>query len=181
MLEVAVSNAQRMNVSNRVKILNGDMSNTSLPDESFDFVMCHLALCHVKEPMPTLREFHRLLRNNGVLSLIVENREFFSLRHAFLGNLVQALKNQMKDKLEIELLELGTIKTFSRDEILSMLAETNLKPVKIMGLRIVSDYLYYQNRETPNDLESLKQLETLLSVDETWNRIGRFHFIFSQK
>lgn len=111
----------------------------------------------------------------------MENREFFSLRHAFLGNLDQALKNQMKDKLEIEFLGLGTIRTFSRDEMLSMLENANLKPFKIMDLRILSDYLYYQNREAPKDLESLEQLETLLSVDETWNRIGRFHFIISQK
>jgi len=181
MLEVADSNARAMKVSNLVELIHGDMSNISLPDESFDFVMCHLALCHVIDPILALQEFHRILSKDGVLSVIVENKEFFSLRDAFLGNLDQALKNQMKEKLEIEFLGLGTIRTFRRNELLSMLVQTNLIPRKVMGLRILSDYLYYQYREPPKDLESLKQLEALLSLDETWNRIGRFHFIISQK
>jgi len=181
MLEVADSNARAMNVSNRVEIIHGDMSNTSLPDESFDFVMCHLALCHVNDPLLALQEFHRILCKDGGLSLIVENKEFFSLRHAFLGNLDQALKNQMEEKLEIEFSGFGTLRTFRREEMLSMLVKTNLKPMKVLGLRILSDYLYYQNREPPKDLKTLKQIEILLSVDKTWNRIGRFHFIISRK
>jgi S-adenosylmethionine-dependent methyltransferase len=63
-LEVAESNAQTMNVSDLIEIIHGDMSSTSLPVESFDFVMCHLALCHVKNPLQTLREFSRLLRKD---------------------------------------------------------------------------------------------------------------------
>lgn len=181
MLEVAKSKAKRENVSGNVEIIQCDMSDTQLPDECFDFIMCHLALCYVHDPMTALREFHRLLRKNGALSLIVENREFFSMADAFRGNLSLALENQMKESLVIKLSGLGTLRTFRRKELLSMLTKVGFKPWKTMGLRILSDYLHYQSEGDLEDLESLTKLETLLSVDETWSRIGRFHFIMSQK
>ena len=181
MLEVAESKAKRENVSDNVEIIQCDMSDTQLPDECFDFIMCHLALCYVHDPMTALREFYRLLRKNGSLSLIVENREFFSMADAFRGNLILALENQMKESLVIKLSGLGTLRTFRRKELLSMLSKVGLKPRKIMGLRILSDYLHYQSEGGIEDLESLTKLETLLSVDETWSRMGRFHFIMSQK
>jgi len=181
MLQVAESKADRENVSGNVETIQRDMSNTQLLDESFDFIICHLALCHVHDPKTTIGEFHRLLRKNGALSLIVENRAFFSMADAFRGNLSRALENQMKESLEIKLSGLGTLRTFRREELLSMLTEAGLKPTQIMGLRILSDYLFYQSEGPIEDLESLTQLETLLSVDDTWNRIGRFHFIIAQK
>lgn len=181
MLEVAESKAQGMDVSDKVTTIHGDMCRTSLPDESYDFIICHLALCHVENPILTLQEFHRLLRIGGVLSLIVENREFFSMADAFRGRIDSALKNQLKEKVELTLPGLGIIRTFRRDELLSMLNEVNLKPMKIMGLRILSDYLHHQNVKISDELDSLERLETRLSIDKIWNEIGRFHFIFSRK
>jgi S-adenosylmethionine-dependent methyltransferase len=181
MLEIAESKVSELGIQDKVEILLGDMEKIEMPDASFDVVLCHLALCHVNEPSRALTEFSRLLRKDGLFSLIVENKLFYSISKAFQGDVSEALRRLREDKLTVTVPELGRLRTFERNELLALLERVDLKPVKILGLRIFSDYLLYAHKAPPEDLESLREIETMLSPSTDYSSIGRFHFIICQK
>jgi hypothetical protein len=80
----------------------------------------------------------------------------------------------------IDLSGLGRLRTFSRDEVLSSLSEAGFIPLRVMGLRILSDYLMYSTRSEPQDLDSLKNIEEFLSKVDPVNGMGRFHFVIAR-
>jgi S-adenosylmethionine-dependent methyltransferase len=181
MLEIAESKVSKLGIQDKVEILLGDMEKIEMPDASFDVVFCHLALCHVNEPAKALSEFSRLLRKDGLFSLIVENKLFYSISKAFQGDVSEALRRLKENKLTVTVPELGRLRTFERNELLALLERVGLKPVRILGLRIFSDYLLYAHKAPPEDLESLREIETMLSRSTDYSSIGRFHFIICQK
>lgn len=181
MLKMAGKKADRLGLANRVETLLGDMQSTQLPEESFDIVLCHLALCHVDDPWKALSEFARVLCKGGILSLIVENKMFFSIAEAFKGNIPEALRRFKERTLFITTPKLGTLRTFERKELLTFFEETNLEPIRVLGLRVISDYLLYAQKAPPEEMESLQELEFLLSKSPEWNTIGRFLLFICRK
>jgi len=181
MLKMAETKADGLGLTKRVETLLGDMQNIQQPEESFDIVLCHLALCHVDDPWKALSEFARVLRRDGILSLIVENKMFFSIAEAFKGNILEALNRVKEETLFITMPKLGTLRTFERKELLTFLGETNLRPIRIRGLRVISDYLLYAQKAPPEEVESLRELEFLLSKSPEWNTIGRFFLFICRK
>lgn len=181
MLEMVKSKAKRLGVANMVKVLLGDMENIEQPDESFDVVLCHLALCHVDCPSKALAEFSRILRRDGILSLIVENKMFFSISEAFKGSILEALERFKKERLIVTTAKLGTLRTFERQELLTLFEQAKLNPVRTLGLRVISDYLFFAHKTPPDEIETLTELESLLSKSPDWNSIARFHFFICKK
>lgn len=181
MLETAEVKADRLGLTKRVKTLLGDMQNIQQPEQSFDIVLCHLALCHVDDPLKALSEFARVLRKDGILSLIVENKMFFSIAEAFKSNIPEALRRFREERLFITMPKLGTLRTFETKELLTSFEETNLKPIRTLGLRVISDYLLYAQKAPPEKKESLRELEFLLSESPEWNTIGRFFLFICRK
>jgi S-adenosylmethionine-dependent methyltransferase len=181
MLKVAQSKAKKLRVAERVKIQHGDMEDIKQPNESFDVVLCHLSLCYVKNPGRALSEFSRVLRKGGLLSLVAENKGFFSIAEAFKGSLQEAHKRLKMKTLFVTMSKLGRFRTFERQELLAMLNEAGFEPVRTLGLRILGDYLLMARKTPPNDLETLKKLEHVLSQSQDWNSTGRFHFLICRK
>jgi SAM-dependent methyltransferase len=50
-----------------VTFVEASVTDTGLPDASFDLVYCRFLLLHLVEPHAALREMHRLLRPQGIL------------------------------------------------------------------------------------------------------------------
>jgi len=180
MLEAAEEKAKKLGAEAKIRTVVGDMENIKEPSESFDVVVCHLALCHSKDPLKALKEFSRVLRKQGILSLVAENKMFFSVSEAFKGNLAEALKRYKEEHLAVAVSSLGRLRTFERKELLGLLEQAGFEPVRVLGLRIISDYLSFAFKHPPADLEKLKELESLLGRSREWNSIGRFHFIIAR-
>jgi ubiquinone/menaquinone biosynthesis C-methylase UbiE len=80
-----------------IDLLNDNAEMLSLPDASFDAVVCTLVLCSVRHLEQTLSEVHRVLRPNGRLFFIehvaaIENTERYKWqrRLAFLWKCIAA-------------------------------------------------------------------------------------------
>lgn len=81
-LEFAKSNLQQAGYHNaEVRVLDGE--NLELPDASYDTVVSRLGLMYFPHQEQALRGFHRVLRKNGKVGVIVfttpENNPFFSI------------------------------------------------------------------------------------------------------
>ncbi|MEK6874967.1 MAG: methyltransferase domain-containing protein [Nanoarchaeota archaeon] len=62
----------------RATFIQGDAEQLAHPEESFDAVVCLEALVHYPNPGNALKEFHRVLKKDGVLIIDSDNR--YSLR-----------------------------------------------------------------------------------------------------
>jgi ubiquinone/menaquinone biosynthesis C-methylase UbiE len=62
MVEIATRNADEYGVSERVKFRQGDASEMSFEESSFDFVISCGSLHHWKEPTRVFQEIHRALK-----------------------------------------------------------------------------------------------------------------------
>jgi ubiquinone/menaquinone biosynthesis C-methylase UbiE len=54
----------------------GDAASLPFPDEHFDVVAAQFTLDHVQDPRAVLKEWTRVLKDDGVVALVVENRLF---------------------------------------------------------------------------------------------------------
>ncbi|KAL7821160.1 S-adenosyl-L-methionine-dependent methyltransferase [Trichoderma aethiopicum] len=59
--------AQEKGVAN-VDFVEGDANALQFPDETFDVVVCHQVLQHVKDPVGVLREMRRVAKTGGIVA-----------------------------------------------------------------------------------------------------------------
>ena len=62
------------NIKNLV-FIKGDISKTKFKSNSFDFISCDQVLHHTKSPPKTLKEFHRITKNTGLLNTYVYSKK----------------------------------------------------------------------------------------------------------
>ncbi|KJZ79987.1 hypothetical protein HIM_00701 [Hirsutella minnesotensis 3608] len=64
-LEQARALAQENGVTN-IEFVEGDANALDYPDETFDIVVCHQVLQHVRDPVGILREMRRVAKTGGI-------------------------------------------------------------------------------------------------------------------
>jgi ubiquinone/menaquinone biosynthesis C-methylase UbiE len=79
MLETAEKRIRREGLQNRIIIKREDITKTSYPDETFDMVLCELALLFFENPDILLKELNRVLKRGGRLIISAPNRYVQSL------------------------------------------------------------------------------------------------------
>ncbi|MGD9536991.1 MAG: cyclopropane-fatty-acyl-phospholipid synthase family protein [Alphaproteobacteria bacterium] len=65
--EGAEALTRRVGLAGRVRVIEGDVTGTSLPAASFDVVMSQEAFLHIPDKAAAVREAHRLLKDGGRL------------------------------------------------------------------------------------------------------------------
>jgi ubiquinone/menaquinone biosynthesis C-methylase UbiE len=72
-VHIAQANAQRAGVKN-VEFKHGDVAHMSLPDNTFDFIVCQAAFKNFPDPVAALNEMQRVLKPGGQ-ALILDLRK----------------------------------------------------------------------------------------------------------
>lgn len=180
MLREAREKGKMHKVSDRIVTIRSDMENMCFLGENFDVVLCHLAFSHLSNPIGALNEFNRVLKKEGILSLVVENKAFFSVFEAFKGDIQEALKRLKSKQLIVSIGSLPKIRAFEKQEIINMCSAAGFKTIKVIGLGI-TDYLQLCWKEPIKESEELLRLEKELAEAEGWNSIGRFLFMICKK
>lgn len=75
------------------KIIPGDASQTGLPDNSSDVLICTLVLCSVKDPIATVLELKRVLRPGGKFIFIEHVASQKKNHSTFLPEFIQPLQS----------------------------------------------------------------------------------------
>lgn len=73
---VAAASAKALRQGLKVEFQTTTGSHLRLPDESIDLVFCHQTFHHLVDQEDALREFHRVLKPNGVLLFAESTRKF---------------------------------------------------------------------------------------------------------
>jgi len=91
-----------------------DVRHMPFRDESFDAVMCCylLELLSTEDVRSTIREFHRVLRRGGTLSMVLigQNRPVFNRLYKICGSLVPAFWGRQIEQQVPDLLEANALR-----------------------------------------------------------------------
>lgn len=148
-------------------------------DESFDVILCHNVLEYAVERPEVLKEFERLLKPDGVISIIKHNRPGRVMQMTvLLNNFTHA--NELLDGKNGISPEYGEICYYEDDELTKW--APGLKIDKILGMRTFWDL--QQSQEIQKDetwQEQMMALEQRVSEIEIYKNIAFFHHVFLRK
>lgn len=148
------------------------------PDNHFDFIACHNVLEYVDNKEDYIKEFSRVLKKSGVLSLV---------KHNHLGRIMQRVVFENNIELAIKEVEgqqtlsesFGEIKYYEEEQIIKWADQYLLTIDKIFGIRtffgLIQDNEIKFNREWQ---EKMLELELKVSNMDRFKEIAFFHHFF---
>lgn len=150
-----------------------------LEADSFDVILCHNVLEYAEGRIEIIKEFERLLKDNGFLSIVKHNRAGRVMQMVVLLNNFEHA-NELLSGENGHAQRFGTINYYDDEDILKW---TNKFIVnKVYGIRTFWDL--QQNQEIQKDKEWQKKMlaiETRVSDIDEYKAIAFFHHIILQK
>ena len=150
-----------------------------MPDESFDVIFCHNVLEYVPDREEILREFHRLLKPQGILSLVKHNRPGRVMQMVILLNEFEKA-NALLDGEDGCAADYGTIRYYEDDDITKWCEGLRIK--ETYGIRTFWDL--QQNQQCHKDpawQEKMVAAELRVSQMQPYRDVAFFHHLIMEK
>lgn len=176
MLESAVKDNNYMQIEGGVEALE------QFEDESFDVVICHNVLEYVSDREKVLKEFNRVLKKDGIISVIKHNRAGRVMQMVVLLNDFDEAENLLNGG-NSETKQFGTINYYEDEYLLDELCKlSDYELNKNYGIRTFWDL--QQNQEIHKDKEWQKKMidmEMKVSEIDEYRKIAFFHHLIMKK
>ena len=175
--EEMLSNAWKDNEYNQIV---GDVNALSVfNDETFDIIICHNVLEYVDNKEEVIKVLTRVLKQNGILSIVKHNRPGRVMQMAVLlddfekANAILDGKNSTASKF-------GTIRYYEDNDITKW--EPQLTISANFGIRTFWDLQQNQQKHGDEDWqEKMMQLELRVSQMQEYRDIAFFHHLLLKK
>ena len=160
--------------------IHGDINAVKqFADSSFDMVFCHNVLEYVPDRLEILREFYRVLKPGGILSVVKHNRPERSMQIKALRNEFEAAKAYIEAS-DHYAEQYGTLHYYSDSDL------TNwcdcLKIVNVFGIHAFFDP--QQSKDQSADIalqEAIFELEIRASQVDVHRNTALFHHLIIRK
>ena len=152
---------------------------TNFEDESFDVILCHNVFEYANEREKIIKEFSRILKGNGYLSILKHNRAGRVMQMVVLLNNFQHANELLEGKNGYAQ-KFGTINYYEDTELLKWSDKFELE--RILGMRTFWDL--QQNQEIQKDkiwLKQMLEMELRVSELEEYKAIASFHHVILRK
>ena len=150
-----------------------------LPSESFDYIFCHNVLEYADDREEIVREFYRLVKPNGKLSIVKHNRNDRVMQMVvLLNNFDEA--NHLLAGHNSNAQQFGTINYYDDKDIIEWYGGFTLQ--ETYGLRTFWDL--QQNQEIQKDEKWQKKMigiEMRVSQNPDFQKIAFFHHLIFEK
>ncbi len=160
--------------------IKGDLEELkNFEDNSFDVILCHNVFEYADERVEIIKEFSRILKTNGHLSILKHNKAGRVMQMVVLLNNFEHA-NELLEGKNGHAQQFGTIKYYEDKEILKW--SDKFKIEKILGMRTFWDL--QQNQELHKDKkwqEQMLAMEMKVSELEEYKAIASFHHIILRK
>ena len=169
----------RCTENNYVQIKGSVEELENFEDESFDAILCHNVFEYVRDRTEIVKEFSRILRSKGYLSVIKHNRAGRVMQMAVLLNDFEHA-NELLEGKNGQSQKFGTIHYYEDQELLSWFHDFKLE--KVLGMRTFWDL--QQNQEVQKDTawqEQMLKIELRVSELEEYKAIAFFHHVILRK
>lgn len=169
----------RFNENNYVQIKGDKKELSKFENESFDVILCHNVLEYVTEREEILKEFSRILKKHGYLSILKHNKPGRVMQMVVLLNNFEHANELLAGK-NGHAEQFGTINYYEDTNIMEWSDEFELE--RILGVRTFWDL--QQNQEIQNDKkwqEQMLEIESKVSEIEEYKAISFFHHVILRK
>lgn len=160
--------------------IQGDVTKLSaFEDNTFDMIICHNVLEYIEDKKSVLDELHRVLKPQGVLSIVKHNRAGRVMQMAVLLDELEKA-NALLDGKNSTASKFGAIRYYEDEMISKWVA--GLKYKGCFGIRTFWDL--QQNQEKHNSeewQERMMQLEMRVSQMDEYRQIAFFHHLLFVK
>lgn len=171
--------AKQVNTNGYQQIVGSTNELKKLQSESFDYIFCHNVLEYVDDREEIVREFYRLLKPNGKLSIVKHNRNGRMMQMVvLLNNFDEA--NDLLDGHNSSAQLFGTINYYADSNIAEWCDGFALQ--ESYGLRTFWDL--QQNQEIQKDDDWQKKMidiEMRVSQKPDFQKIAFFHHLIFEK
>lgn len=150
-----------------------------MESETFDLILCHNVLEYADEREQIVREFYRLLRPGGKLSVIKHNRAGRVMQMAVLLNNFEHA-HELLDGKDCTASKFGAIRYYEDEDIQKWCEDFQL--VSVRGMRTFWDL--QQNQEIQTDSqwqEEMLALEMRVTDMEAYKAVAFFHHLMLEK
>lgn len=162
------------------QIVGGLEELKKLEDESFDVIFCHNVLEYAAEREQIIKQLYRLLKRDGMLSVVKHNRAGRIMLETVLHNNFESA-NALLDGADAVASKFGTIRYYEDPDVVRW-SDNGLSVQKVYGIRTFWDL--QQNQEIENDTawqEKMIQIEMRVSEVEAFRAVAFFHHILLGK
>lgn len=184
MLSDARKNAAENRVSERLEFHQGDLLTlpTLFPDRRFDVALCHHVLQYIEDLDAALQAIRRVVKTNGLLSIICVNRYSEPYRLALQElNLPAALAALGADTIVSKVFA-APMKAYAAEDLRAPLQTAGFTVVGQYGIRCVNDYI--PDNEIKSDAKffaEMEKLELAMSGRFPYFLVARSFHIVAQK
>lgn len=159
-----------------VEQICGDIKALSeYADGFFDVILCHNVLEYAAEREEIVKEFQRLLKSGGLLSVLKHNKPGRVMQMAVLLNNFDHA-NDLLDGKGSTALQYGQISYYEDDDLVKWAPGLHIE--KVLGMRIFWDLQQNQQIQEQEDWQrEMMKLEQKVSDMEEYRNIAFFHHV----
>ena len=175
MLRIARQQAESSGVAPRISFRHSGTRQLRelFAAESFDVVVCHNLLEYSENPSTIVRDIAHVLRNDGVLSVLVRNRAGELLKDAVKSRDWKLANANLTAETVVDTLYGNRMRIFAPSDLHEMLAGAGLEVVAEHGVRVFFDYLGLEN-PTDETYAQIFELESKLGARPEFFAIARY-------
>ena len=160
--------------------IQGDVTKLSeFDDNTFDVIICHNVLEYIDDKKSIINELHRVLKTNGILSIVKHNRAGRVMQMAVLLDELETA-NELLDGNNSTASKFGNIRYYE-DEMISKWT-AGLKCMDCFGIRTFWDLQQNQERHNSEEWQDrMMRLEMRVSQMDEYRKIAFFHHLLFVK
>lgn len=161
------------------QICGGIKTLSEYENESFDVILCHNVLEYASERAEIMKEFQRLLRSNGLLSVLKHNKPGRVMQMAVLLNNFDHARDLLDGKNGVAS-QYGEISYYEDADLLKWAPKLRIE--KVLGMRTFWDLQQNQEIQAEEDWQrEMMKLEQRVSDMEEYRNIAFFHHVLLKK
>lgn len=172
---------KRMCENNYQQIIGDIEQLKQLEDNSFDVVVCHNVLEYIKEQKDIFREFYRILKPNGIISIV---------KHNYSGKIMEKVvyENNVDEALyllnggTVSVPEFGQVNYYDINNIIEWVSDMNITIEKVLGAKTF--WALQQNHELKNQPdweEKMFEIEMKVCNISEYINISYFNHVLLKK
>ena len=184
MLADVQSQAIQGNIQEYITTHLTDVKNISdlFSDGQFDLILCHNVLQYVDDVSSLIKNISKLLKPNGVVSIISINRHSTPYHAAFLYNDLTEALAQLNTRTSTAKIFDAVMTNYCADEIKELLENAGIIPEADYGIRCVCDYWGDNERKLdPVIFEQIERLEFALTELHPYKLLARYFQVVARK
>lgn len=151
-----------------------------MKDGSFDVILCHNVLEYIEDRADLIAEFHRLLKSDGILSIVKHNKNGKIMHKAVFENNIEEAMSLLSGEKAISK-NFGTIDEYEIEELQDCIAERYVLD-KVYGIRTFYGIQPNSFKEEPTWEERMFMLECAVENVAAYSNVAFFqHLLLRRK